>query len=201
MNHAFSIFLTIDPNSPYYIYTRICKKLVLQWISLQSIPSYLSPETPLPLLRCLIKRSCCNNKEAFEFNDKTTKTEAILTELHRSLEQVVRVLDDEEAVIPALQYASCYLNKYICFDSTLIDSLKQIHSWILEIIASQQKSTSPALLEAILTFMVSLLSAYPLNQEQSELYEGNLWQYLQSFQSFFTEHPYLSIHNSILLIE
>ena len=195
MNHAFSIFLTIDPNSPYYIYTRICKKLVLQWITLQSIPSYLSPETPLPLLRCLIKRSCCNNKEAFEFNDQTTKTDAILAELHRSMEQVITVFNDEEAVIPALQYASCYLNKYICFDSSLMDSLKQIHSWALEVIASQQKSPSPALLEAVMTFMISLLSAYPLNQDQSELYEGNLWQYLQSLQSFFTDHLYLSIHS------
>lgn len=182
--NTYTVFDQIDRNTPFFSYRLIAEKMILKSISSSIITDFFSSSSPKPLLRRLIKRQCCANKKAFEFNDRTAETTPILDELHRCLEALSSAVSETVEVEEMLEYCSCFLNKYICFDSSMVEALKLICAWCLE-----PAHASPA----VVTFLVSLLSTYPLNEEQSILFEGGIWPYLSSQYTLLKANPFLSI--------
>lgn len=150
----------------------MAEKLLVRSISTQAIREYLDSSIAPSMLRRLIKKACCAHKEAFEFNDITHGTQDILEALQTTFSQLAQAVSEQQDILPRLEYASSLINKYICFNSSMVTYLEQICNWCFERVHSEPQKEA---LTPIAIFLVNLLAAYPLNTDQSTLFEGAIW--------------------------
>ena len=168
-----------------------------------SLSEIFSANIPSPLLSKYLKKVCrtCN---AFEFHDSSDITNVYYEQLASWMNALQSALSgtSAQALLNAMDHLQCGLNRFVGLTMEEQRQLTELTKSLCSLFfAVKGTATATALSEAckeektflpsMIGLVTGLLSLYPLNQDMTELFEGDVWNVLAQCSASLVEFPSL----------
>ena len=200
----FSIPFSFAHPSEYDLYVSALPNFITL-LSDFPLPEILQSAIPRPLLSKYLKKLCHSN-EAFEFHDASPITDVYYAQLASWMASLQSALagTSVSALLDAMRSLECGLNRFVALtgeeQSRLTELVKELCALFY---AVKGTATATALSEAckeesefvpaMISLVASLLSLYSLNQDMTQLFEGEVWNILAQCSASFVDFPFLCL--------
>lgn len=156
-------------------------------------------------------KKVCQLENGFEFHDETPITSSYYSYLHSAVASLKTALtgEDVQPFLMGISSVSCLLNRFVGLTGEEQKELTDVTKSVGALLLAVKGASSPTILSdackqeekftpAVMSFIASVLSIYPLNQDMTALFESEIWTILNQLSGSLADNPLLC--NSIFLI-
>ena len=156
------------------------------------------------LLRAKYFKKVCRLESAFEFHDETPITSSYYSYFHSEVASLKTALsgEDVQLLLTGISSVSCLLNRFLGLTGEEQKELTAVSKSVGALLLAVKGATSPTILSnackqeetfipVIMSFIASVLSIYPLNQDMTDLFESEIWTVVNQLSGSFADNPLL----------
>lgn len=177
--------------------------LCLSLLSDFSLSDILAASVPRPLLAKYLKE-LCRTTSAFEFHDASPITDVYYAQLASWMDALHAAFAGTSvpALLDAMHALECGLNRFVALTQEEQRRLTELTAELCALFAAVKGTAKATALSAacgeekefvpsVLSLVTSLLSLFPLNQDMTKLFEGEVWNIPMQCSASLADFPQL----------